>query len=261
VRIVDPATHGTLSGRVRRASDGAPLPATIVAGALSSRADAATGAYLHRLAAGTQTLSVTLAGYETATPPAVTINVGTTTPLDVSLYALCARAAQDAEAGPGDWVASAPWGIAGPGATPGPVLANRAWADSPGGNYAANANISLTSPVVDLTGYEAPVLGFDSWCDTQEGSDFGRVEYRIGSGAWTEAWRCSGEPSWRRIELPLPALAGMANAQLRFRFSSNASIQDDGWYIDDVQLTAGGPACRATQDDRLLIDGFEAGSP
>ncbi len=261
LRVVDPATHGTLTGRVRRVSDGAALPATVIAGTLASRADEATGVYLHRLGSGTHPVSATLAGYETGTPTPVTITAGVTTTVDIALYALCMRAEQNAESGAGSWVANVPWGIVGPGPTPGPTLTTRAWTDSPSGNYAANANTSLSSPVIDLTGYEAPVLNFDSWCDTQEGSDFGRVEYRIGSGPWTEVWRCSGEPSWRRVELPLPALAGSTAAQIRFRFTSNASIQDDGWYIDDIELTAGGPACRAGQDDRLLSDGFEPVGP
>lgn len=262
VRIVEADTHGSLVGRVTRAADGAPLAAEVAVDGLLGRAAADTGAYVHRLAPGSYAPLVRLAGYESAAPAPVQIAAGGTTTLDVVLYALCARTTQDAESGAAGWTADPPWGLVGPGPTPGPLLASRAWTDSPAGNYAANANASLTSPPLDLTGYTQPVLRFASWCDTQEGSDFGRVEYRTSpAGAWIEAWRCSGEPAWRAVELPLPALAGAGAAQVRFRFTSNASIHDDGWYLDDVVLEAGGPACRASQSDRLHADGFEPATP
>jgi hypothetical protein len=51
----------------------------------------------------------------------------------------------------------------------------------------------------------------------------------------------------------------VAQARVRFRFTSDSNTVDDGWYVDDVAIEAGGPACRATQApvDPLFADGFE----
>ena len=49
--------------------------------------------------------------------------------------------------------------------------------------------------------------------------------------------------------------------KVRFRFTSDSSINDDGWYIDDIRLLAGGQACRDSQDPQagqaIFADGFE----
>ena len=119
----------------------------------------------------------------------------------------------------------------------------------------------LVSPTIDLVGYSVPQLSFDSWCDTESGWDFGNVEYSLDGGStWsTPAWRCNGDASLRHVVLDLPALAGIAQAKIRFRFTSDTSVVRDGWYVDNIALDAGGPTCRATQGvgNAVFADGFE----
>ena len=177
------------------------------------------------------------------------------------MYALCARAAQDAQSGIGSWTTQVTagtntWAIA--SATG--AFTTSHWTESPTGNYGNNANTSLQSPVLDLTGYTEPVLSFDAACETEAGWDYGRVEVRTSpTAAWTEAWSCNGSLPRTHFELALPQLAGQAQAQLRFRFTSDGSQVRDGVRIDDVLLDAGGATCRATQGpvDPLFSNGFE----
>jgi hypothetical protein len=174
------------------------------------------------------------------------------------LYALCPRLSENAESGLGGMTTQTPW-AATAGATT--QTGSRAFTDSPAGNYASNANTSLTSPVIDLTGYENARLSFDSWCDTEPGFDFGNVETSINGGStWSTAvFRCSGDAALRRVSIDLPVLNNAAQARIRFRFTSDTNTVDDGWYVDNIVLEAGGPACRATQTfvDPLFENGFE----
>jgi carboxypeptidase T len=257
--IVDPASHGTLQGVVRNRL-GVPLAAQVRVRTWTAAADA-LGAYRQRLPAASHDIVVSAPRHESETLAGVAVAAGGTTERDVSLYALCPRAAQDAQSGIGQWttqVTAGPntWGIA---AAAGPFATSH-WTESVAGNYGNNANTSLVSPVLDLAGWTQPVLTFDVACDTESNSDYARVEVRTGPAApWIEAWRCSGTPARRSVSLDLAQLAGATQAQLRFRFTSDGSVVRDGVRIDDVLLEAGGAACRATQGspDGLFANGFE----
>lgn len=248
IEVLDPAQAGSVSGTVRSAS-GAPLAATVSANAVATRSRADTGAFLHRLPPGTYDLTASAPHHESASLAGIGVAAGSALTRDFSLYALCPRLAEDAENGAGGWTpvvaaGANTWGIvAGQG-----YGGTRGWTESPTGNYADGVDTSLVSPVFDLAGHTAPVLAFDSYCDTEAGYDFGRLEVRTGPAApWTEAFRCDGDPSWRRVELALGALAGATQAQLRLRFTSDGSVVRNGWVVDNLLLEAGGPTCRATQ--------------
>jgi len=248
VVVLDPATNGSLSGTVSAVAGGA-VAATVRANALATQADAATGAYVHRLPPASYTLSASAPHFESASITGISLVAGESQQRDFSLYALCPRLVEDAESGVGAWTTQLTsggntWGIA---STQG-VGGSRGWTESPAGNYGNNLDTSLVSPPIDLGGHTAPVLGFDSWCDTEAGWDYGRVEIRTGpAAAWTEVYRCDGQPAWRRVELALGALAGASQAQVRFRMTSDGNTVRNGWVIDNVLLEAGGPSCRSTQ--------------
>jgi len=248
VEVLDPASNASVSGTVTSAS-GAPLAATVAANAVATRSRADSGAYLHRLPPGNYTITASAPHHESATLVGLALAAGSSPTRDFSLYALCPRLAETAENGVGGWTTQVAagaytWGIAvglGAGGT-------RGWTESPAGNYGNNIDTSLVSPPIDLAGHASPALAFDSYCDTERGYDYGRVEVRTGpTAAWTEVHRCDGDPAWRRVEIALPQLAGAAQAQLRFRTTSDASQVAGGWVIDNLLLEAGGEACRATQ--------------
>ncbi|HET7845651.1 MAG TPA: M14 family zinc carboxypeptidase, partial [Xanthomonadales bacterium] len=101
VNVVDPATHGTLAGVVRNSS-GAPVAAQVRANAYAAQSDAA-GGYLHRLPPGSYAVDVTAPHHERLQVAGVPVVAGTTTAQDFTMYALCTRAAQDAQSGIGSW--------------------------------------------------------------------------------------------------------------------------------------------------------------
>ena len=259
VQVIDPATNGTLAGVVRTPM-GTPIAAAVRADAYAGRSDAA-GAYLHRLPPASYTLDVSAPHYERTSVSGLAVLAGATTARDVTLYALCPRATQDAQSGLAGWTTQVvtgtnTWAVAAPTG----AFTTSHWTESVSGNYGNNIDTSLVSPALDLTGWDQARLGFDVACATEATFDFGRVEVRAGpSAAWTQVWQCTGALPRTHVELDLPQLAGAAQAQVRFRVTSDTGVTGDGVRIDDVLLEAGGATCRATQGsgDGLFANGFE----
>jgi hypothetical protein len=256
LRIVEASDVALLSGRVIAAATGEPVAATIRVDDLVASSNPATGAYQRRLAPGSFVLEVEAPGFEPARIAPLDVAPGAALTRDVSLYRWCTRLADDGEpASTTPFTAESPWqrragsGVGGSGG----------WIAGTGTSYPANANASLTSAALDLSADSTVVLRFEQRCATQARFDFGIVEVRASPSApWTEVHRCEGDATWRRIELPLPQLAGANAAQIRFRFTSDASTSSQGFALDDIVLDATGTACRAAQDPGgIFADGFE----
>ena len=256
LRVVEAADLALLSGRVTAAATGEPVAATLRIDDLVAATNPATGAYTRRLAPGSFALDVEAPGFEPARIAPLAVAPGAVLTRDIELFRWCRRLVDDAEpTSPLVFNADSPWqrrigsGVGGGGG----------WIAGSGTTYPANANASLTSAALDLSADSTVILRFDQRCATQARFDFGIVEVRTGPSApWTEVHRCEGDVNWRRIELPLPQLAGAAAAQLRFRFTSDASTSGQGFAIDEVVLDASGAACHATQDPgRVFADSFE----
>jgi hypothetical protein len=114
-----------------------------------------------------------------------------------------------------------------------------AWSDSPSGDYNNNANAWLRSPVLDLSGKTGVSLSFWHQYALETGFDFGYVEYSLNGGTgWEPAVSSySGQAGWTQETLALPALDSQPNVAFRFRMQSDGGVTDDGWYIDDVDLS------------------------
>jgi immune inhibitor A len=125
-------------------------------------------------------------------------------------------------------------------------------------SYGNNLDRSL-SRSIDLTGYADSTLSFDDRCDTEAGYDFGQVEISVNSGtSWTTLYQCSGRTSWQANRVALPASTdNLADLRLRFRLTSDTSVTNSGWAIDNIEIESGGAECRAEQNDRIFADGFE----
>ncbi len=245
--VLDPAAAPAIEGTIVAADTGEPLAATVSAGQFSTTTDPADGSYRLTVIAGDYEVTVApdAALYGSVTAGTVAATAGETTTLDVALTPFCAVFADDVESGNVGWTAQAPWAIT-------TELANsptHSWTDSPGGNHANNRDVSLTSPVLDLTGLSDVRLGFAQICDTEATYDFCNVEISTGGG-WTPLATYDGlSSSWEDIELDAGQLAGSATAQFRFRFTSDFSITEDGWHVDDIVVTAAGPACLGVDSD------------
>ncbi len=113
------------------------------------------------------------------------------------------------------------------------------------------------------------VLRFKHRYNTESNWDGGVLEYRVGGGAWTDAaplitnggytggisssassnlagrsaW-AGDSGGWRDVEVDLASLAG-SDVRFRWRFATDTSISDEGWYVDDVVVDSTSYTCNA----------------
>jgi PKD repeat protein len=178
---------------------------------------------------------------------------GQTVQQDFHLYPICDVFTDNVEGGNLGWTAQAPWAIT----TEASHSPTHSWTDSPGGNYQDNRNITLTSPAFDLSDATGVTLNFWHEYQTEAGWDYGTVEYNAGNG-WIAVQAYDGFQDWTQESLSIPSLDGEPNAQIRFHFTSDLNTNYDGWHIDDISLTAGGPGCMAPTEPTA---GFSSNSP
>ena len=139
----------------------------------------------------------------------------------------------DMESGTNGWGGNAPWALTTASAHSG----QRAWTDSPGGNYQNDLNIALWSPwpPLNLTEMNAATLTF--W-----------HRYAFASGDGGNVWVCpengdcihlksftGSQAGWHQAAIDLTPFVGQS-IRLGFQLVSDASGTADGWYIDDVAV-------------------------
>jgi len=138
----------------------------------------------------------------------------------------------------GKWSWGSPWGkmILSP-AESRSGLTSTVWTDSPGANYPANANTSLTT-FLNLSGISTPVLTFWHRYFLEQHTDFLKLEVSTDSGqTWTALRSFTGtETQWNQERVNLSAYAGQANLGFRFRLTADGANQQDGWYMDNLQI-------------------------
>lgn len=242
--IIDPDVAPLLAGEVTAADTGLPLAATITANDIfQTETNPATGIYQMQVISDTYVMTAVPdnPNYHAATVTGVVAQNGQTIAQDFQLYPYCDVFTDNVESGNVGWTAQSPWAIT----TELSHSPTHSWTDSPGGNYGDNRNVSLTSPVFDLTGYENITLDYEQICDTEAGYDYCHVEISTDGGTnWDEVATFDGPHSqWENVQLELAALDNQANARLRFRFTSDSGVVDDGWHVDDIRLRAASAAC------------------
>lgn len=240
--VVDPAVSPTIEGYVREAETNLPLAATVSAGALfQTDTDPSTGFYQMLVISGTYDLTAEAADHGSQTFTGIQAHNYQTIQQDFSLQPTCAAFEDDVESGNVGWTAQSPWAIV----TESSHSPTHSWTDSPGGNYSNNRNVSLTSPIMDLTDFDSVTLTFWQICDTEAGWDYCHVEVSDNGGAsWSEIATFDGPHSqWEEVTLNAPTLDNQPDAKIRFRFTSDTSIVDDGWHLDDVTVTGASATC------------------
>lgn len=113
------------------------------------------------------------------------------------------------------------------------------YTDSPGGSYPPSGNTALTSRPFDLSTVGAPVLQFKMKHDTERNFDKVFLEISSDGENWSELASYHGLSDWSDKAVDLSAYEDQT-VQVRFRLTSDRSIQKDGVYIDDIQV-AGDP--------------------
>jgi len=146
------------------------------------------------------------------------------------------------------------------GGAPGDTLwdaysGHRSLTDSPNGEYANNRNVAAEiNPTFNLTGAGSAELRFRHHYASEPGYDYCIVEYKKNAGAWTQLASYNGTggapANYLPVTLPLTAALG-GQCKLRFRFTSDVSVTDDGWHLDDIEVYIDG--------SRVFFDDLESG--
>ena len=127
------------------------------------------------------------------------------------------------------------------------------WHDSIAGDYANNIDTSLTTKTINLSGTSEASLTFwhhydiQLWDDILLNGDRADVEIStdVGHTTWTMINPLNPLPysgfqgGWIQETIDLTPYVGESNVKIRFRLRTDASVRDNGWYIDDVTVSGG----------------------
>lgn len=178
---------------------------------------------------------------------------------------------EDFESGDGGWVVDAAspgsWALGAPAAA---VINSadsgaNAWVTNLGGDYVANENGNVISPVFDLSSLNAPSIQMSVWWNSEFSWDGAVLQSSIDGGAswqnvgalgdpnnWYNDGTIAGNPGgqqvgwtgragtgsggWVVARHALIGLAGEANVIFRVGFGSDGSIQDEGFAFDTISV-------------------------
>jgi len=122
--------------------------------------------------------------------------------------------------------------------------------DSPNANYENNTNTWAYSPQIDLSNHTAAKLEFKIYGIAESGYDGLLVEASTNTVIWNAVnLQISGDSSlgigvtglfdsWTTIIADLEAYDRKSSVYVRFRLTSDETVTADGYYIDDVKVTA-----------------------
>ncbi|MEE4637331.1 MAG: S8 family serine peptidase [Wenzhouxiangella sp.] len=130
------------------------------------------------------------------------------------------------------------------------------WGTNLDGNYGNSADMTLTSPVIDLSGASGDLLLTWDQANHIENSlfDNASAQISVNGGEWQTVWAHSGATSqvdWRELSADVSAAAG-GTLQLRWNLSSDSSVDFPGVYIDNIQIRSS-EACAAPASGSLLF--------
>ncbi len=200
---------------------------------------------------GDYTFRVAAAGFET-----ISVTRSVTAPASVLNFALASLEVAfttDLEADDGGLTSSQGWQWGAPSGSgnPGAHSGTKVWATNLSGTYQPNAHWYLDLAAVPISG--GGLLSFWHWYDFESGYDGGNLSVRpSGSGSYTLVTPDGGYPSsdvgalgqpgftglsgsWQEVSFDLSAWAGQP-VDLRWHFASDYSIEELGWYVDDITV-------------------------
>jgi subtilisin family serine protease/bacillopeptidase F (M6 metalloprotease family) len=134
------------------------------------------------------------------------------------------------------------WGVP----TSGPKSAHsgeKVWATSLSKDYNSDEQSSLRTPVLDTSAGAGGIkVSFWHYLKTEGGYDFASVEASTDGGT---TWHTIYGPEsgsvaqeWTNVTITLGPEFASTQFALRFAFESDGSVQEDGWYIDDLEIVA-----------------------
>ncbi len=138
------------------------------------------------------------------------------------------------ESGNIGWTAQSPWAITEEDSS----SPTHSWTDSPGRLYESGINISLTSPVIDISSFPSALLSFIHKYDFEATYDFGYLEFSTNGVNWNTIATYTGyQANWTKVEIEIqsPHL-GSSTFRFRFRLYTDYGVSKDGWHIDDIKI-------------------------
>jgi subtilisin family serine protease len=157
-----------------------------------------------------------------------------------------------------NWVAQAPWGRVNGTSGSGSFSV----ADSPAGSYAPNVDASIrTATAVPLTGNTCRV-SYDLRLESERIGDFFIdgviIESSPNATTWTERGLLSGSTGGQFLAISTD-LPGGTPLYVRFRFQSDATVEMDGAYLDNVRIGCIDTAYAGTEYG--FLDGTSMATP
>lgn len=111
----------------------------------------------------------------------------------------------------------------------------KSWGTTASGQYPNESDMWLVSPYV-LVG-DGGQLQFYQWYSVEQGWDYCLVDVNMGGRFWrTLASFTGAATSWTPQNISLAPYVG-STLRLRFRFISDASVTDQGWFVDDILVS------------------------
>ncbi|MCA9245880.1 MAG: M36 family metallopeptidase [Planctomycetales bacterium] len=113
---------------------------------------------------------------------------------------------------------------------------------SGGGQHDNDSEGSILSPLIDLTGFLDARLEFAHFLESESGFDFASVHVIHPAGSTQIAISGAELPTstagFETVDFDLSAFVDQT-IQVEFRFTSDGSVVNEGWYVDDVRVRGG----------------------
>ena len=122
--------------------------------------------------------------------------------------------------------------------------------DSPGSDYLNDTDSWAIAPVINLSSYSGAKLEFQLNGESESDTDFLYVQVSTDLSDWTYQYILINDEFYYdgvngisgtlngKATVDLGAYDGNSTVYIRFRFTSYSTNTEDGWYIDDVKVTA-----------------------
>lgn len=237
---LEPLPRGAIAGYVYDDEQN-PLPALVQLtdiGGFATTADSTTGYYeIDYIPVGYRDVKASLAGYVSVEWGDILVQQGTTTSVDFTLPTPLFH--DDMESGLGNWVGD--WGLT----SSGYHSPSFSMTDSPSGNYPNHAYLVMTlAHAVDLTGADTGRLRFWHRYETEAGYDHCLVGVSTDGGStWTGVASYDGtQLQWVEADIDITDFVATDAFKVRFILDSDGWVNEDGWYVDDVQISGDAPS-------------------
>jgi hypothetical protein len=113
--------------------------------------------------------------------------------------------------------------------------------ESPGGYYLPDLDISATLRTINLTGFVDARVSFWTKYAIESGYDYMFIEVSADGTEWDQLASFTGnQTNWGQKTYSLNDYLNQPNVTIRFRFTSDVYVQDEGMFIDDFEITVNG---------------------